>query len=336
MRLRLKQIRDQVIVITGASSGIGLTTAQMAVERGARVVLNARDSGELERIVDGIRTAGGHAIAAPGDVADAEAMELVGRRALEAFGCIDTWVNNAGVGLYGRLAEVPLEDKRRLFDVNFWGVVHGCRAALPHLRRRGGAIINIGSIESDVAIPLHGIYAASKHAVQAYTDVLRMELEHDGVPIAVTLVKPAAINTPFVEHAHNEMAEEPEYPAPTYAPEAVAETILRCAARPTREIIVGGAGRVLTAMRTLAPRVTDLYLESTMFEQQQQREGRANRADALYEPAGDGRRRSHSGRLTFERSAYTRAALSDVTRVLPFVAVAGAIAVGVNALRKAS
>jgi short-subunit dehydrogenase len=325
MRIKLKKLRDQVIVITGASSGIGLTTAEMAAEAGARIVLSSRNEEDLRKAVERIRSRGGRAIFVVADVADAESVEEIGRRARHEFGGFDTWVNNAGIGLYGRSEDIPLADKRRLFDINFWGVVHGCRTAVPHLKRHGGALINIGSIVSDRASPLLGIYSASKAAVKGYTDALRMELEEEGSPVAVTLIKPSAINTPFIEHAGNYMDAEPEFPPPVYAPEVVAQAILRCAERPTREITVGGGGRVLTAMGAVAPRLTDLYMESTMFEQQKS-DRPADDSDALYEPQRDGRRRGPSERMTLKRSAYTRAVLSDVGRAVPMIA-AGALLV---------
>ena len=334
MRLKLKRLADQVLIITGASSGIGLTAAEMAAARGARVVLNARNEGDLQQVVDRIRQRGGQAIGVPGDVADDEAMDLLAQRAVEAFGRIDTWVNNAGIGMYGRLWEMPMVDKRRLFDVNLWGVVHGCKAAVRHLRAQGGAIINIGSVASDRAIPLLGIYSASKFAVKGYTDALRMEVEQAGWPIAVTLVKPASINTPFIEHARNHMQWEPEFAPPVYAPEEVARAILRCAERPTREIIIGGGGRMMSMMETIAPRLTDHYMERTLFTQQQKHE-RAHTPDALYEPQDDGHRRGPTERRTLERSAYTRAALSDAARVLPFVAIGALVAATVRTMRKA-
>ena len=173
----------------------------------------------------------------------------VAAEAVRAFGGIDTWVNNAGVSIYGKLTEVPMADKKRLFDVNFWGVVNGCRTAVHHMRERGGTIINIGSIVSDQAVPLQGIYSASKHAVQGYTNALRMELEHDKLPIAVSLVKPSAIDTPYLEHARNYMEAAPSFPPPVYAPEVVATTILKCAERPVRDVTVGGGGRMMTHAR---------------------------------------------------------------------------------------
>jgi short-subunit dehydrogenase len=335
MRIKLKKLQDQVIVVTGASSGIGLSTAEMAAERGARVVLNARNDVDLRLAVERIRQRGGRAAYVVGDVADDEAMEMLAQRAVEEFGTIDTWVNNAGIGVYGRLEDVSMADKRRLFDVNFWGVVNGCKVAVPTMRRQGGgAIINIGSVESDRALPLHGIYAASKHAVKAYTDTLRMELEADAVPIAVTLVKPAAINTPFTEHARNYMNEEAEYIPPVYAPEEVAGAILRCAEVPTRDIFVGGSGKVISLMEKVAPRTMDRALERSGFTGQKKDEP-AHTGDALYAPGPDGHRRGRTRHMTFERSSYTRAAMSDVARLMPVIAVGALVAGAIRTMRKA-
>jgi NADP-dependent 3-hydroxy acid dehydrogenase YdfG len=163
---RPKALKDQVIVITGASSGIGLATARMAAKRGARVVMAARNETDLNNAAEEIRANGGRVVAVPTDVSDENAVDRLGEAALLEFGAIDTWVNNAGLSIYGKLSEVPLADKRKMFDINFWGVVHGCRTALKLMRDRGGVLINIGSEVSDVAIPLQGMYSASKHAVK--------------------------------------------------------------------------------------------------------------------------------------------------------------------------
>lgn len=320
MAIKLRKLQDQVIVITGASSGIGLTTAEMAAERGARVVLNARNEMELRKIVDRIQEKGGRAAYVVGDVADDEVMDLLAQRATDAFGRIDTWVNNAGIGMYGKVTEQSTADKRRLFDVNFWGVVSGCRAAVRHMAAQGGAIINIGSIESDRAVPLHAIYAASKHAIKGYTDALRMELEQDGVPISVTLIKPGATNTPFIAHARNYMEEEPEFPPPVYAPETVARAILHCAEKPMRDITVGGAGRMITMLGNVAPRFTDTYM-NRMLAKQQKSDRPDDGVDSLYGSQSDGTRRGPTKRMTLQRSAYTRAAMSDAARFLPLLAV---------------
>src|SRR5688572_571621 len=268
MKPALKPIAEQVIVITGASSGIGLVTAQKAARAGACVVLAARNEADLRQAVDDIRAAGGRAIYVVADVADPDQVASIARAAIGEFGRIDTWVNNAAVSIYGRIMELSVEEMRRQFDVNYWGQVYGCRAAVPHLQRDGGAIINVGSALCDRAIPLQGNYCAAKHALRGFTETLRMELEAEGAPIAVTLVKPSSIDTPFFEKARTRFDVEPQPVPPVYAPEIVADAILRCAVHPTRDVMVGGSGRLLAAANLL-PRVGDWYMERTLFDAQQ-------------------------------------------------------------------
>jgi short-subunit dehydrogenase len=335
-RMKLKKPNDQTVVITGASSGIGLATARMAAARGAQVLLTSRNEHDLQKVTREICARGGRAGFVVADVADPEAVDRVAEAAIREFGGFDAWINNAGVSIYGKLTEVPLEDKRRLFDTNFWGVVHGCRTAVRHLRNKGGAIINIGSVVSDRAIPLQGVYSASKHAVMGYTDALRMELEHDRVPISITLVKPSSIDTPFLDHARNYMEEAPNFPPPVYDPDVVAEAILKCAERPMREITVGGGGRFLTAMGRVAPRTMDRYMERAMFRQQQDPERSPDRPDSLFVPARDGLAHGPYSGHVMKSSAYTTAVMSDVARVLPYVAAGVALAAGVRRWRSAA
>jgi NAD(P)-dependent dehydrogenase (short-subunit alcohol dehydrogenase family) len=311
MGLKLKRLEDQVIVITGGTSGIGLATAKRAAERGARVVLCSRNEAELRDTVSQIEERGGKARFVVADVTSPEDVERLATTAVEEYGALDTWVNNAGVSFYGRLAEVAIEDMRQLFEVNFWGTVYGCRAALHRLRTNGGALINMGSIVSDRAIPLQGAYSASKHAVKGFTDALRMELEEEKAPISVTLVKPSAIDTPYFQHAKNYMAVEPKPPAPVYAPEVVANAILRAAEHPVRDITIGGGGRLLSAMGTALPRLTDFYMERTMFSSQRSDVPAGEHPDNLYQHGGgESRERGGYQGLVRHSSLYTQAALS--------------------------
>jgi short-subunit dehydrogenase len=328
-----KRLRDQVIVITGASSGIGLATARMAARRGARVVLTSRNERDLQVATEDINIRGGRATYVVADVAAADELDRVAEAAVREFGGFDTWVNNAGISIYGKLTDVPMEDKRRLFETNFWGVVNGCRVAVRQFSRRGGTIVNIGSVVSDRAIPLQGMYSASKQAVRGYTDALRMELEHDRLPITVTLVKPASINTPFVDHARNYMAEAPTLPPPVYAPEVVADAILRCAERRLREITVGGGGRALTAFGHMAPRTMDVYMEQTMFRQQKDPTRSIPPVDSLYAPTRDGDASGPYDGHVMRSSLYTKAAMSDVTRAMPFIAAGAMLAAGMSRWR---
>jgi short-subunit dehydrogenase len=334
MKVKLKRLEDQIVVITGASSGIGLATARMAARRGARVVLVARGADALERALARVREDGGAGITVEADVGIPDDMVRVADRAREEFGRFDTWVNGAAATIYGRLDEVPLEDKRKLFDTNFWGVVHGARAALPELRRRGGALINIGSMLSDVAIPLQGVYSACKHAVKAYTATLRMELEKDGAPVSVTLVKPGAIDTPYYEHARNFMQQAPTPPPPVYAPEAVARAILTCAERPVREIVVGGAARAMIAGAGIAPHLSERVMERTMFDAQQSDRPSRPTGDNLYGPADPtARERGRYPGPVLERSLYTTAALHPTRTALAAAGIGLAVAAGVRAMR---
>jgi len=311
MTLRLKPLKDQVIVITGASSGIGLVTARMAARQGARVVLTARNREALRQAAEEIgadQSSGGMATYVAADVSDESALRRVAEEAVARFNRIDTWVNGAGVSVYGRLLDISLDDQRRLFETNFWGVVIGSRIAVPYLRS-GGALINIGSILSDRAVPLQGIYSASKHAVKGFTDALRMELEHDGWPISVSLIKPYSIDTPYAEHAKNYLATEPKYPLPVYAPEVVAEAVLHCAEHPTRDVYAGGGAKVMATIGHLAPRLTD-KLMTMLFDLQlsdRPEEDRTN--NSLYAPSTGLKERGGRAPYVAETSLYTQASL---------------------------
>ena len=331
MALSLKPLSQQVLVITGASSGIGLATARMAAREGAAVVLAARNDEALARLEREINDAGGRAVHVAADVGVEAEVRRIGDVAVERFGGFDTWVNNAGISIYGRLEEVSFDDQRRLFETNFCGVVYGSHVATEHFKARGGALINVGSTLSDRAIPLQGIYVASKHAVKGFTDALRMEVEEAGYPISVTLVKPAAIDTPYKQHAKNYLPTEPENPPPVYAPETVARAILHAAAHPERDVFVGAAGKLFSVMEKVAPRLTDRLMERTMFRgQHSDRPARPRDVHALY-AAGNGGR----GGTLSERGGYTghvaEASLYTAVVLHPWVtaAIIGAAGVAV-------
>lgn len=288
MATKLKPLASQVIVITGATSGIGLTTARMAARQGAKLVVAARDEDALDKLVAEIRQAGGEALAFPVDVGVKKEVTALGNAAVQRFGRIDTWINNAGISIYGRLQDTPLADEERLFQTNFWGVVNGSMVALGLMKKDGGAIINLGSELSDRSVPLQAMYSASKHAVKGFTDSLRMEIEKDRVPISVTLIRPAGIDTMFTNHARNYMKEEPELPAPLFAPELVAESILFAAQNVKRDIFVGGASRMVSLTANYTPRLLDKFMELMMFGQQKKKQSLSapNRKDSLYKSNG--------------------------------------------------
>lgn len=336
MGIKLKRLEDQVMVITGATSGIGLATARRAADRGARLVLCSRNEAELQETVDQIRQKGGTARSLVADVASQENMDRLAAAAVEEFGSLDTWVNNAGVSFYGRLTEVAVEDMRQLFEVNFWGTVYGSRAAVARMRGAGGALINIGSIVSDRAIPLQGTYSASKHAVKGFTDALRMELEEEGAPISVTLIKPSAIDTPYFKHAKNYMDVQPKPPAPVYAPEVVANAVLRAAEHPVRDITIGGGGRFISALGTALPRLTDFYMERAMFKSQRSDLPAEGMPGNLYGPAGQENleRGEYQGHV-MRSSVYTQAALSPA-RALLVAGLGLAVFAGLRSLTSSS
>ncbi len=319
MPVTLKPVSEQIIVITGASSGIGLATARAAAKKGAHLVLASRNIAVLEKIALEIRMKGGDAIAVQADVASRSDVENIMQQALAHFGRIDTWVNDAGVSIIGRMEEVSEEDHKRLIDTNFWGVVNGSLVAAQYLQHHGGAIINLGSALSDMSIPLQGMYCASKHAVKGFTDSLRMELEEIKAPVSITLIKPAAVNTPFFEHAKNYTAHEAKAPQPVYNPGEVAHAILHAAQCPVRDIHVGSGSKFMSELRTAAPRLADWIGEKFMSRGQLGKKPAVHINDNLHDMGDDGR--ITGGGKTFARpSLYTRAALSPIASA----AVAGA------------
>lgn len=295
MGVKLKPLSEQVVVLTGATSGIGLATARRFAKAGARLMLVARSEEDLRNTAEELRAQGAEVEYFAADVGEREQMEQTAQRTIERFGGFDTWVNVAGVGVYAKLSDISDEDHHRLFQTNYWGVVYGSLAALPHLKERGGALINIGSIASDMPSPLLSAYAASKHAVKGFTDSLRLELIHEKAPISVTLIKPSGIDSPFGDHARNYMDAASRVPPPVYSPELVADAILHAAHRPTREVTVGGSGIAMVAMSRYLPNVADQVFASTFFKLARD-DSRANTGqDTLFEGGDGGRVRGEAG-----------------------------------------
>ncbi len=325
MKIKLKPIDEQVMVITGASSGIGLATAYKAAEKGAKLVLAARSEVDLDRITQEINKKGGEAIFVVADVGKQEDVQKIASAANTYFGGFDTWVNDAGVSIYGRLEQVSDEDNRRLFDTNFWGVVYGSLIAAKELKQRGGTIINIGSELSDMAIQIQGMYSASKHAVKGFTDALRIELAEEDAPVSVTLIKPAAINTPYTEHAKNYLDKAATLPPPVYKPEEVAYAILKAAEKPYRDIPVGGASKLMGTLNQIVPSAMDLLSETMMGTMQQKDGPPRHHRDGLHQAAGGGKVHGDHEGMTM-RSAYTRAMLNPLlTGVVALAAAAGLV-----------
>ena len=285
----LKPLNRQVIVITGATGGIGLATAQEAAKQGAQLVLAARGADVLDAVVARFKALGQEAVGVVADVSERGQVERIAQAAIARFGRVDTWVNNAGSTIYGRVDEVSETDARRLFDINFWGMVHGSLVALPHLKRQGGALINLGSEASEVAIPMQGMYSASKHAVKGFTDALRIEVEQlDEAPVSVTLIEPTAVDTPLPQHARNYMDREPKLPSPQVDPHQVAAAILHAAVVPMRTVRVGMMADIDVMMERLMPGVSDRMAVFQVPRQQQDGPPR-NPDGSLYTSRADGR-----------------------------------------------
>ncbi|GGT80646.1 MULTISPECIES: SDR family oxidoreductase [Streptomyces] len=254
------RVRDSVVVITGASSGIGRATAVAFARKGCPVVLASRRAEALEAVRQECeRHRGAEALVVPTDVTDPGAVDDLARRAVHRFGRIDVWVNCAAVTVFGPFEEVPLEDFRKVMDVNVMGYVHGARAALRVMREQGrGTLINVSSIVGLVSQPYTHAYGMSKYAVRALSSSLRQELRLDGAKdIHVCTVLPATIDTPLFEHAANYSGRKPLAMPPVYSPEHVARTIVGLVRAPRREVVAGPMGRSMVLESRLMPGVAE-------------------------------------------------------------------------------
>lgn len=322
----MRPIERQVVVITGASSGMGLLTAREMARRGARVVMAARNARDLAQAAAEIRRDGGDAVAVPTDVTDADQVHRLARSAVEAFGRIDTWIGAAAVSAYATFREQPAEDFEQVLRVNFLGQVNGARAALPYLEQSGGALVFIGSALSDRGIPLQGAYCASKHALKGWVDSLRVELMKEGSPVRVTLVKPSSIDTPLFDKAKTQMGVQPRPIPPVYEPELAAAALIRAAEESPRDVYVGGSGKLLAVVERISPKLLDLHQLYAGFNGQRTDWPKSQSApNNLYAPvADDGGVRGDFTAESHRRSAYQSLASHPVAG--PLLA-AGALAV---------
>lgn len=334
--LKLKKIKDQVIVITGASSGIGLATVQMAAKKGAKLVIASRNLDELERIATQLRDQGCEVLVVQTDVSKLEDMRRLKDQALKKFGRIDTWVNNAGLSIYGKVTNIPEDEAKKLFEINFWGVHYGCQMAVEAMRNNeAGMIINLGSEVSERSVALQTFYSATKHAVKAYTEGLRTELEKENIPIGLTLIRPAGIDTPYTEHAVSHLEQgEPSLPSPVYHPDIVAQAILECAESGKRDVFVGGASKFFSTLEHIAPRLLDFMVEHKLISDQQRgtkvphrKENEALMRAPLYEGRTRGGHRGHVAKT----SLWTTMSLHPVSSVLALTGI-GVLAYGAFSL----
>ena len=266
--MRKKLLSEQVVVVTGASSGLGRAIARGAGAHGAKVVVTARNAEALANCVAEIERAGSEALAVPADCAEREQVERVVARAVERFGRIDTYVANAIVTVYSEAERLEPDELRRVMDVNFFGVAYGFWASLPYLRETKGTFLHVSSALAYRGIPLQAAYCASKAGLRAFLESARVELQKDGSGVAVSLVLPGAINTPQFDRDRQKIGYQPQPVPPIYQPESFAEATLRCAERPVRELPIGWGAQKLLWGQKLAPRAGDWILRRTGWKSQ--------------------------------------------------------------------
>jgi NAD(P)-dependent dehydrogenase (short-subunit alcohol dehydrogenase family) len=305
----LRPLADRSVVVLGASSGIGRATALEFGRRGARVVVASRGVEALGTLVDELTGAGAQAVAVPTDITDEAAVDALVRAAEERFGRVDTCVTVPAFSIYGTVADISVAEFRRVLEVNFLGHVAAAKAAVPALERAGGGVlVGVASVESYRSLPLHAPYSASKFALRAFYDALRMELADAHSPVAVSTILPASIGTPFFEHSRSKTGAMPKPPPPVYAPELVAEAIVRAAKHPRREIPVGDAAIGFLAGQRLSPALSDAVL-SIAGPRMQQTDRPDDGSDILDTPTpGPGRVRGAFADKLVDSSPITRAA----------------------------
>ncbi|HWR84855.1 MAG TPA: SDR family oxidoreductase, partial [Rhodoglobus sp.] len=273
-----------------ASSGIGRATAIAFAGAGHRVVLTARNREALDAAVDECIRAGGEAMAVTGDVTDPEAMHSVAAAAVDRFGRLDVWVNNAGVSVFGEFLDVPLEEFRRVIDVDLWGTVHGARAALQVMRRQHhGVLVNVASIVGEIPQPYTSAYGMAKAAVRALGVSLRSELALAGEKrIRVSTVLPPTVDTPFFAQTANHTGRRVLALPPVYPPELVAATIVRAATAPKAELVIGVLGRALVRLHRISPRLIEGQMAlQTEYTHLSKRQPGPTTSGNLFEPGGD-------------------------------------------------
>ncbi|HEY4545170.1 MAG TPA: SDR family oxidoreductase [Pedomonas sp.] len=278
--------RNKVVVITGASAGVGRATALAFARQGAKLGLIARDEAALADTKAEIEALGTKAAVFPLDVANAEAVLAAAQRCEDMLGPIDVWVNNAMATVFAAVTDLTPEEVRRVTEVTYLGYVHGTMAALRHMRGpNGGAIVQVGSSLAYRGIPLQSAYCGAKHAIRGFTDSLRTELIHTGSPVRITAVHLPAVNTPQFDWARTRQGKLPRPVAPVYTPEVAARAILHAARNPAREYWLGKMTPVVILANMLAPGVLDRYLAANTIAGQERSEPvGTNRADNLFAP----------------------------------------------------
>ncbi|MET9117866.1 SDR family oxidoreductase [Streptomyces longwoodensis] len=281
-----KDTSGRVVVVTGASGGVGRATARAFAARGDRVALLARGREGLAAAADDVRRAGGEALVVPVDTADAQAVEDAAQQVVDAFGRIDVWVNNAFTGIFAPFTEITPDEFRRVTEVTYLGYVFGTRAALRHmLPRDRGTIVQVGSALAYRGVPLQSAYCGAKHAIQGFNESLRCELLHDRSRVRTTMVQMPALNTPQFDWVLDRMPRRSRPVAPVYQPEVAARAIVHAAGHPRRrEYWVGGSTVATLLANAVVPGLLDRYLGRTGYDSQQE-EGRPPTRDGnLWSP----------------------------------------------------
>jgi NAD(P)-dependent dehydrogenase (short-subunit alcohol dehydrogenase family) len=293
-------VRDQVVVVTGASAGVGRATVRTFAARGARIGLIARGAAGLAAAAEEVTRAGGVPLVLPADVSDPAQVEVAADRAEAELGPIEVWVNNAFTGVFAPFAEVTAEEFRRTTDVTYHGTVNGTRAALARMRPRDrGVIVQAGSALAYRGIPLQSAYCGAKHAIQGFTESLRTELRHDGSAVHVTMVQLPALNTPQFDWVRSRLPYRPQPVPPIYQPEVAAAAIVHAADHPRRrERWVGVSTAATLLAQKVAPGLLDRYLARTGFgAQQTERPMPPDAPDNLWEPCDADRDYGAHGRF---------------------------------------
>ncbi|HVP64864.1 MAG TPA: SDR family oxidoreductase [candidate division Zixibacteria bacterium] len=300
-------MRDEVVVITGASAGVGRATARLFGQNGARVALIARGKDGLQAAAREIQQSGGKALVLPLDVADPGAMEQASKFILRRWGQIDIWVNNAMASVFSPVKEMRAEEYRRVTEVTYLGFVYGTLAALHHmLPRNGGTIVQVGSALAYRSIPLQSAYCAAKHAIVGFTDSLRCELLHDGSNVQITIVHMPALNTTQFGWVKSRLKRKAQPVPPIFQPEVAARAIYHAAHHPRREYWVGFSTAAAILGQRVAPALLDRYLGRTGYDSQQYDGAEnPNRADNLWRPVpGD-----HGAHGAFDKRAHDEAGM---------------------------
>jgi NAD(P)-dependent dehydrogenase (short-subunit alcohol dehydrogenase family) len=268
--MQLKPIAEQVVAVVGASSGLGRETAVQFAEKQAKVVVSGRSEAKIASLVDEIRSFQGEVTPVIADVAEFDQVKAIADKAVEVYGRLNTWVHVPGTALFALFEETKPEEFKRVIEVNLLGQVYGAMAALPHLKREGrGALIHISSIEGIRSLPLQSSYGSAKHGIEGFLESLRVELQHEGIPISVTSIKPSVLNTPFWNNAMTRLRVQPAGIPPYYDPRLVVDAILYTATHPTRDFFVGDSARVLDFLQKLSPSLVDALLVQIDFPLQQ-------------------------------------------------------------------